>query len=61
MKFDIGDRVIVIGPDLTNWAGTVKLVFSAGVLAYSVDLDPEQDPGFDMTGLYFEEDELEKI
>ena len=62
MKFNIGDRVIVVGDDLTGWVGTVKLLFSAGeVPAYSVDLDEDQDPGFDMTGLYFDEDELEKI
>ena len=61
MKFNTGDRVIVVGPDLTNWVGTVKLLFSVGISAYSVDLDEEQDPGFDMSGLYFEEHELEKI
>jgi hypothetical protein len=60
MKFDIGDRVTIIGEDLTGWVGTVKKLFSAGSKpAYSVDLD--EGGGVDMSGLYFEEHELEKI
>lgn len=65
MKFNIGDRVIVVGSDFTGWKGTVKMLFADPVVepvfAYSVDLDEDQDPDFDMTGLYFQEFELEKI
>jgi hypothetical protein len=62
-KFEIGSRVLVVGPDLHGFTGVVGLAFplSIGVEAYSVDLDQHQDPEFDMKGLYFEADELEVV
>lgn len=65
----VGDRVIVVtdacgdtnpsGDNLIDFTGVITKVWPDGSVC--VDLDPELDPEFDMTGLTFEASELEVI
>ncbi|WKV20480.1 hypothetical protein 16Q_087 [Pseudomonas phage 16Q] len=57
----VGDHVQVVCDDLEGWTGVIAIVFPTDPPSYSVDLDQEQDPEFNIAGLYFEEDELEVI
>lgn len=57
----VGDRVVVVGEELTDFEGVIVRVFplnSLGVATYTVDLKNEIDD-FDMSGCLFEEGELE--
>lgn len=55
----VGDRVIVVCDDLEGWTGVIAVCFQSDPPSYSVDLDQEQDPEFNISGLLFDEDELE--
>lgn len=59
----VGDRVVVVGSDLTNFEGVIVKVFPLdclGIQAYTVDLD-NKFCDLNMQGCYFEEDELEVV
>ncbi len=65
----VGDRVEVVSDgrddydasddNLIGWTGVITKVWPDG--AVCVDLDPEQDPECDLTGLAFEAREVEVI
>jgi hypothetical protein len=65
----VGDHVIVVtdacgdttasSENLIDFTGVITELWPDGSVC--VDLDPEQDPEFDLTGLTFEARELEVI
>lgn len=60
-KLEVGTKVIVVGPELTGWTGVIVRDYEHVPHACCVDLDPEQEPSMDITGCYFEFDELEAL
>ena len=69
-QFKVGTRIKVIHDgfgeqfqpsedNLIGWTGTVTKVYRDGDLC--IDLDPEQSPEEDLTGLYFGPSEVEVV